>query len=673
MFMRDFLGITIASASVLASAVLDSTETDVDLNPKHSDSDSWKVEYDHKHHDYHDDHGYHNKFDIFASPEGDGLGGTLKTFTINITESRKSLTNGSSRFHYEINDQVYGTPIIIDEGDEVEFIIDNYSFTETTIHLHGLLQQLSPWADGVPGVTQSVIPQNKRFIYRTRIMDQHGLYWAHSHLRETYSDGIVFPFYVRPAPDRPKPFSLLTNDSQEISTLEALNDDPVIITLSDYTVMPSNERKVSEFNWAFGFLCYDAIIINNIGRQNCPGSDFLRSLTLSNTTTDKGCLNPNVVTNSTTNFDDDIWFTCNETDTAPPVFEFDYENGWGVIHFLNHADHWDMIISIDEHEVFTFAADGNFHEPLVNDAFILGVSNRMGIAFRLDKPGEYVMRVAAYQDPQIITGYAIIKYGLDQVETTSYTQQPGLPALPDSIPFIDYAGNAVSNDTRIMDNLALRSWPNSLVPKAYEDADVLLRLDLNASGTLFWSIGEQFYDPLLETSQPPVLIHPEYYLGLNKSIAEYPKESVVDIVHVTAPGSPRHPLHKHFEHVWVLGGGVGPFNYSSITEAESAGLPIVWDSPPIRDGWLTFAAPPNDTAWFVVRYKGETSAAVLLHCHILAHQNGGMAYTLAQGPEDFSKVPEYYKLRANGEAPHTPLPFGPDDLTIPVLEEGLLP
>lgn len=176
--MRDFLGITIASASVLASAVLDSTETDVDLNPKHSDSDSWKVEYDHKHHDYHDDHGYHNKFDIFASPEGDGLGGTLKTFTINITESRKSLTNGSSRFHYEINDQVYGTPIIIDEGDEVEFIIDNYSFTETTIHLHGLLQQLSPWADGVPGVTQSVIPQNKRFIYRTRIMDQHGLYWV---------------------------------------------------------------------------------------------------------------------------------------------------------------------------------------------------------------------------------------------------------------------------------------------------------------------------------------------------------------------------------------------------------------------------------------------------------------------------------------------------------------
>ena len=87
---------------------------------------------------------------------------------------------------------------------------------------------------------------------------------------------------------------------------------------------------------------------------------------------------------------------------------------------------------------------------------------------------------------------------------------------------------------------------------------------------------------------------------------------------------------------------------------------------------MTFAAPTNDTAWFVVRYKGEISAAVLLHCHILAHQNGGMAYTLAQGPEDFPKVPEYYRLRANGEAPHTPLPFGPDDLTIPVLEEGLL-
>lgn len=49
-----------------------------------------------------------------------------------------------------------------------------------------------------------------------------------------------------------------------------------------------------------------------------------------------------------------------------------------------------------------------------------------------------------------------------------------------------------------------------------------------------------------------------------------------------------------------------------------------------------------------------------------------MAYTLAQGPEDFPKVPEYYRMRANGEAPHTPLPFGPNDLTIPVLEEGFL-
>lgn len=177
MFMRGFLGITLASASVLAS-VVNSNEADVNLDARHTDSNDWKSGYDHKHHEHHDAHGYHDKFDIFAGPEGDGLGGNLKTFTINITESRTSLTNGSDRFHYEINDQVYGTPIIIDESDEVEFIIDNYSFTETTIHLHGLLQQLSPWADGVPGVTQAVIPQNKRYIYRTRIMDQHGLYWV---------------------------------------------------------------------------------------------------------------------------------------------------------------------------------------------------------------------------------------------------------------------------------------------------------------------------------------------------------------------------------------------------------------------------------------------------------------------------------------------------------------
>ncbi|TIB60242.1 hypothetical protein E3P77_04143 [Wallemia ichthyophaga] len=609
----------------------------------------------------------HDKFDIYAGPEGDDLGGELKTFYFNITEIRTSLTEGQPRFHYALNDQPYGEAIIFNEGDEVQFIFDNYAFEETTIHLHGLLQQLTPWSDGVPGVNQGAIPQNKRFIYRTRVLEQHGLYWGHSHLRELYADGQTFPFYVRPAPNRPKPFGLLTDDPDEIATLEAMNDNPTIISLSDYSVMPTEEKKVATFDWAFGFLCFDAITINNVGRQNCPGSEYLQTLTGSDTTTDKGCLNPNVITNTTGLFDDDIWYNCNETNTETPVFEFNYEDGWGVIHFLNHAEHWDLIVSVDEHEVFTFAADGNFHEPIVNDAFIIGVSNRLGIAFRLDKPGEYVMRVAAYQDPQVISGYAIVKYGLDKAASIEYTQETGFPALPKSQPFIDYAGIAVSNETRIMDNLALRSWPNSLVPKAGEAADVLLRLDFNASGTLFWEVAGELYNPLLEMSQPPVLMNPDYYLDLNFSIAEYPAGSVVDIVHQTAPGNPRHPIHKHFEPVYVLGAGIGPFNFSSVPEAEAAGLPITWDSPPLRDGWLTIAAPPDDFSWMVVRYEGAIAAAVLLHCHILEHQNNGMAYALAQGPESFPEAPDYYKLRANGKAPYTPIEFSDADITIPVL------
>lgn len=172
-------------------------------------------------------------------------------------------------------------------------------------------------------------------------------------------------------------------------------------------------------------------------------------------------------------------------------------------------------------------------------------------------------------------------------------------------------------------------------------------------------------------AQPPVLTHPDYYEALNKSISTYPKDSVVDLVHVTIPGNPAHPIHKHFEHAWVMGGGIGPFNYTSITEAEAAGLPIQWDSPPLRDGWLTFAAPNNDTAWFIVRYKAETAAAVLLHCHIEPHRAGGMAWVMNQGPEDYPELPDYYEYRANGWAPYTPLPFGSNDLSIPAITESV--
>lgn len=125
------------------------------------------------------------------------------------------------------------------------------------------------------------------------------------------------------------------------------------------------------------------------------------------------------------------------------------------------------------------------------------------------------------------------------------------------------------------------------------------------------------------------------------------------------------------EPVWVLGAGIGPFNYSSVAEAEAAGLPMMWDSPPLRDGWLTLAAPRDDFSWFAVRYEGAIAAAVLLHCHILEHQNGGMTYTFSQGlSQEPVKVPDYYKLRANGEALFTPLEFGEADITIPVLVDG---
>ena len=146
-----------------------------------------------------------------------------------------------------------------------------------------------------------------------------------------------------------------------------MNNDPIIVALSDYKFLPSSTTRVTEFDWQFGLLCFDSILVNNVGRRNCPNVETLRELTASNTTTAKGCLNPNVVTNSTEFFEPDVWFNCEETDTAPQVFDLDYEKGWAVFHFLNNADHWSFLVSIDEHEMYTFEADGNFHEPLQNN------------------------------------------------------------------------------------------------------------------------------------------------------------------------------------------------------------------------------------------------------------------------------------------------------------------
>lgn len=94
-------------------------------------------------------------------PQGDGKGGNTRQITLDITDQLDALDGGKERLVYAINGRPFngGEPIFLEEGEEVEIELNNFSDqlnTSTTLHAHGIEQIGSQFNDGVPGVSQNV-------------------------------------------------------------------------------------------------------------------------------------------------------------------------------------------------------------------------------------------------------------------------------------------------------------------------------------------------------------------------------------------------------------------------------------------------------------------------------------------------------------------------------------
>ena len=115
-----------------------------------------------------------------------------------------------------VNGQLPGPTIDVFEGDEVVVDVINASPYNLTIHWHGILQKLTPWADGPSMVTQCPIQPNGSYTYRFNVTGHEGTLWWHAHssfLRATVygaliirpRNGTAYPF---PAPDQEVPVVL---------------------------------------------------------------------------------------------------------------------------------------------------------------------------------------------------------------------------------------------------------------------------------------------------------------------------------------------------------------------------------------------------------------------------------------------------------------------------------
>jgi FtsP/CotA-like multicopper oxidase with cupredoxin domain len=198
------------------------------------------------------------------------------------TSSRHALAERGSngRIHFEVDltweeDNTVGIPkqtilvngtspgpvLYMAVGDTVEFVVHNYLPFSTTIHFHGITQLLTPWSDGVPGVSQMPIAPGATFVYEWTA-DEYGQYFYHAHHRGQIDDGLVGAIVISPPADETSPFSLISASTADIAAMEKAELAPHPLIVSDWKSISFEDLFAMEVASGVDITCPDTIVIN---------------------------------------------------------------------------------------------------------------------------------------------------------------------------------------------------------------------------------------------------------------------------------------------------------------------------------------------------------------------------------------------------------------------------
>ncbi|KAL1901815.1 hypothetical protein Sste5346_001518 [Sporothrix stenoceras] len=593
-----------------------------------------------------------------------GNGCRVRSFDLTITWEKHAPDGyAPARDMALINGQYPGPTLEVDEGDVVEVMVHNLMPQNTTVHFHGIEMEGTNWSDGVPGLTQRQIQTGNSFLYQWKAT-QYGSYWYHAHERGQLDDGLFGAIVIRPAPGRAKPFSLISNDSSDVSAMEAAEAASRPLVLSDFRHVTSAEGWAIELAAGIETPCYDALLINGQGRVDCwseakraalltPPQAQILALGNETSLTAKGCLSANIIgnvlaagiPNNLSAVPPAIFDVCTPTNHSLARIEVDRntpdcttEGGttWAAFDVIGTFGLMTAVFSVDGHPLWIYAVDGSYVEPMLVDAIEVTNGDRYSVMVPITENGNYTIRVASDTTAQSIAGFATLVVGGGR--------SPASSALPSSPPpaYINDVGVNTTAGVVFFDQADMKSFPPDVgVGNATVDRTFTLGIRI-AGASYNWALNHSVY-PMQLDNEEPLLFQPHPDIDNNVTITTLTGEWIDLVVQALSFPMPPHPIHKHGNKMWQVGSGSGIFNYSSVAEAVQH-IPDSFNlvAPPKRD---TLATPPATTgpAWMVVRYQVTNPGAWFLHCHIQSHLLGGMAMAIQDGVDQWPEVPEYYK------------------------------
>ena len=335
-------------------------------------------------------------------------------------------------------------------------------------------------------------------------------------------------------------------------------------------------------------------------------------------------------------FPPDAFDRCTNTTGSTEVINVKKSNAedenWVSLDIIGAYGLATVAFSIDEHDLWIYAVDGDYIEPQKVGAVVVTNGDRYSIFVRLNKPGDYAIRTASLAAVQLVEGHA----------TLSYRDGKTPPLGRPSVPHLNPAGKAITDDVVFFDQAAMKAFP-AHAPSL--KADETFRLDMQIGRfTYLWSLNKTEYSSALDNATP-LLFDPKPYIQNNVTLTTK-NGSWVDLIIEGKSPMPPHPIHKHGNKMYLIGSGTGVFNYTSVEEAIRT-IPGNFNliDPPVRDGFATPEASTHDV-WMVVRYHVTNPGPWLLHCHIQSHLVGGMSVAIQDGIDAWPIVPPEYLTMA---------------------------
>ncbi|KAK8080220.1 multicopper oxidase [Apiospora hydei] len=553
--------------------------------------------------------------------------------------------DGHGRPTFLINDDTPGPLLTVNEDETLEVFVENHMGIETTIHWHGIYQINEPWNDGVPGVTQWTTAPRGNYTYRFTPTDQYGSYFYHGHFGPAFSDVRVLwrggqrgPLWIIPADWRPRPYHLISDDEHDVKAMREAEKNPRHIVIADWNDQPMDMYLIRFRDTGYIPVCANSLTLNGRGGTRCESAKDIEDAG-GPARNERGCeyLIPG---HEYTNPE-----YCTETRPELEVVQAQAGEEWVFINFINSGAHHALGISIDEHEFWVVASDGEFVHPQKVVRTHVNLGERTSILVHLNKPaGDYAIRLHSLRFEQVIQGAGILRYPTTKHEAMATSQ------------WQRHGPNQQSHE-----RIPARALPPRPPPPK---ADFTLKFLVNKTGPSTWVLNAAPHE-FFRQNVPPILwsegSRGETSWGDAHGFLR--NGSVVDlIIENGADIDSNHPFHKHNHKVWVIGQGEGGFPWRNVGEAlEKGGDGVAryfnLDNPPYRDGFTLYA---GEGKFVVIRYHITFPAVSMLHCHMIHHFASGQQVILLEGMEVMPPVPQELKDKPHVEF-DMPARYGPLD------------